>query len=114
MSEIGETGVSEKNEQVMKYAVDTHQVVGATDDQTVLVALVWMMPKGKQHFQAFPEQVSVDGIHDTTKDEWELITISIQYMNGGQETALHCWAPNNQNWLFRWLFQAAVPALVGR
>lgn len=114
VTEVEETGANETNEEVMNYAVSTRGVVGAADNQTVLVALVWTTPQGKQYFQAFPEQVSVDGTHDTTKDGWELITISVQDMNGGQETVLRCWAPNNRNWFFRWLFQTAVPTLVGR
>lgn len=112
--QVKETGENEKNGDVMKYAVDTRDVIGAERDQTVLVALVWMTPKGKQYFQAFPEQMSVDGTHKTTKEEWELITFSIQDMNGGQETVMRCWAPNNRSWLYRWLFQTAVPALVGK
>jgi hypothetical protein len=86
--------------------------MGANDNQTVLVALVWTTPQGKRYFQAFPEQASVDGTHKTTKEEWELITLSIQDMNGGQETVIWCWAPNNRSWLYRWLFQAAIPTLV--
>lgn len=111
---VSDTGIHEKNEDVMKYAIETRNVVGADDDQSVLVALVWTTPQGKQFFQAFPEQVSVDGTHDATNEEWELLTFSIQDMNGGQETVIRCWAPNNRNWLYRWLFHEAVPLLVGK
>jgi hypothetical protein len=112
VTHVNETGENERNGDVMKYASDTRRVMGANDNQTVLVALVWTTPQGKRYFQAFPEQASVDGTHKTTKEEWELITLSIQDMNGGQETVIRCWAPNNRSWLYRWLFQAAIPTLV--
>ena len=40
--------------------------------------------------------------------------LSIQDMNGKQEVVVRCWAPNNRAWLFRWLFQTAIPSLIGR
>jgi hypothetical protein len=113
-NEVGETGERGCNKDVFKYAADTRVVVGATDDQDVLVALVWTTPEGKRFFQAFPEQVSLDGTHKTTNEDWEMITLSVQDMIGKQEVAIRCWAPNNRAWLFRWLFQTAIPSLVGR
>lgn len=53
-------------------------------------------------------------MHKTTAQEWELLTMTVQDMNGGQETVLRCWAPNNREWFFRWFFQSVVPMLVGR
>jgi hypothetical protein len=108
-----EGGNSDKDLDVMKYAADMRKQVGANYDQDVLVALVWTTQEGKQYFQAFPEQVSIDGTHKTNNEEWELITFSVQDMNGKQEIAIRCWAPNNRAWLFRWLFQTAIPSLVG-
>jgi hypothetical protein len=102
------------HQDLFNYAVDTRNVVGASDEQDVLVALVWATLEGKRFFQAFPEQVSVDGTHKTNDEGWELITFSLQDMNGNQEVVIRCWAPNNRAWLFRWLFQTAVPSLIGR
>jgi hypothetical protein len=109
VEEIGRNGI---NEDLMKYAADTRKVVGASNDQDVLVALVWTTPEGKQFFQAFPEQASIDGTHKTNDEGWELFTLSVQDMNGNQEVVIRCWAPNNRAWLFRWLFQSAIPSLV--
>jgi len=113
-TEIDETGTNEKNEDVMKYASETREVVGAIDNQDVLVALAWITPKGKQLFQAFPEQLSIDGTHDVSEEEWEMVTISNQDWSGGQDVTVRVWAPNNRNWFFRWLLQTAVPKLVGK
>jgi len=82
---------------VMDYALEARDTVGAEENQSVIVALVWTLPEGRRMFQAFPEQLSVDGTHDTTDEEWDLLTLSLQDMNGQQETVLQCWAPNNRN-----------------
>jgi hypothetical protein len=44
-TQVNETGKNKKNREVMKYAIDTHQVIGAEDDQSVLVPLVWTTPQ---------------------------------------------------------------------
>jgi hypothetical protein len=102
------------HQDLFNYAADTRKVVGASDDQDVLVALVWVTLEGQRFFLAFPEQLSVDGTHKTNDEGWELVTLSIQDMNGKQEVVIRCWAPNNRAWLFRWLFQTAIPSLIGR
>jgi len=112
-SVVEATGTNETNAEVMDYALEARDTVGAEENQSVIVALVWTLPEGRRMFQAFPEQLSVDGTHDTTDEEWDLLTLSLQDMNGQQETVLRCWAPNNRNWLFQWLFQTSVPTLMG-
>jgi hypothetical protein len=111
---VEDHGKSDCNQDLFKYAADTRNVVGASNDQDVLVALVWTTLEGKRFFQAFPEQVSVDGTHKTNDEGWELVTLSVQDMNGNQEVTIRCWAPNNRAWLFRWLFQTAIPSMMGR
>jgi hypothetical protein len=107
---VEDHGKSGCDQDLFKYAADTQNVVGASDDQDVLVALVWTTLEGKRFFQAFPEQVSVDGTHKTNDEGWELVTD----MNGNQEVAIRCWAPNNRAWLFWWLFQTAISSVIGR
>jgi hypothetical protein len=99
-TKVEEIGKNDINEDLMKYAVDTQKVVGASNDQDVLVALVWMTLEGKQFFHAFPEQALIDGTHKTNDEGWEHVTLSVQDMNGNQEVVIQCWAPNNCAWLF--------------
>lgn len=113
MAVIGKDEADKPTADAMIYAADARKAVAANDDQDVLVAIVWATGEGVRYFQAFPEQLSVDGTHKTTNQDWDLITFTIQDMNGRQETVIRCWAPHNRSWLFRWLFQTAVPKLVG-
>jgi len=102
------TGAGGQNEKVMEYATETRQDVAAGDEQDVLVALVWMSPEQLQLFQAFPEFFSVDGTHKTQREGWELVTMAIINQACNPSVVMKCWAPNNRQWFFKWLFQVAV------
>lgn len=108
------TGQEGSNADIMEYAATTRTAIGATEDQDVLVALVWMSSEQQQLFEAFPDSLAVDGTHKTQKENWELITMAVLDMAGNPEVVIKCWAPNNRRWLFKWLFETAVPAMVGR
>jgi len=114
VSVVEYTGEGQVNADVMNYATSTRQAVNAQNDQDVLVALVWMSVTQSQIFSAFPEQLSIDGTHKTQRENWELITFAVLDQAGNPEVVVKCWAPNHRRWLFKWLFQNAIPALVGR
>ena len=96
---VQDTGEGQENSQVMDCASSTRAAVGATDDQDVLVALVWMSPQQRNIFQAFPEQLCIDGTHKTQRDEWELITFAVLDQALNPEVVIKCWAPNHRRWL---------------
>ena len=98
---------------MMKYARESRRAVKATDNQDVLIALVWVLPEGKRLFQAFPEVMYIDGTHNTNNEKRPLITIGIRNSNGNVPIVLRAFVPNERAWLFRWLFQDAIPSLLG-
>jgi len=114
VSVVENTGAGQVNEDVMQYASSTREAVNAHNDQDVLVALVWMSVTQSQIFTAFPEQLSIDGTHKTQRENWELITMAVLDQAGNPEVVIKCWAPNHRKWLYKWLFENAIPALVGR
>ena len=99
---------------MMGYARSSREAINASDDQDVLIALAWMLPYGKRLFQAFPEALFIDGTHKTNKEGRILFTVGLKDMNGNVDVVLRVWAPNERSWMFRWLFQTAIPALVGK
>ena len=52
-------------EDIMKYAHDSRVAVNATPNQDVLLAIVWVLPNGKQLFRAYSEVLFIDGTHKT-------------------------------------------------
>jgi len=111
---IPQTGPGESNESVMNCSRETRESVGAAVGQDVLVALVWMSPHQLQAFEAFPEQLFIDGTHKREREGWEPITTAVSDMSGKPQIVIKCWAPNNRAWFFKWLFESAVVTLVGK
>jgi hypothetical protein len=99
---------------IMGYARSSREAMNAADDQDVLLALAWMIPSSKRLFQAFPETLFIDGTHKTNKEGRILFTVGLKDMNGNVNVVLRVWAPNERAWMFRWMFQTALPSLVGK
>lgn len=100
-------------EDMMKYARESRISVNAGDDQDVLLAIVWVLPIGKRLFRAYSEVMFIDGTHKTNKENRPLITIAIKDCCGKMQIVLRAFVPNERAWMFRWLFQVAIPSLLG-
>lgn len=98
---------------VIKYARESRVAVNASDDQDVLLALVWVLPEMKQLFRAYPEVLFIDGTHKTNYEGRPLITMGVKNSKGKMQIILRAFVPNERAWLFRWLFQVATPSLLG-
>ena len=64
-------------------------------------------------YRAFPEVLCVDGTHETNNESRPLLTLSVKDLNGKLTVVVRCIAPNERSWFFRWLFQRALPVLLG-
>jgi MULE transposase domain len=96
------------------YAQQSRHAVGARDDQDILIACCWVLPDARRLFQAFPEVLCVDGTHETNNESRPLLSLSVKDSNGKVTVVVRCFAPNERSWFFRWLFQEALPVLLGR
>jgi MULE transposase domain len=107
---VGAPGALGKD--MMKYARESRVSVNADDNQDVLLAIVWVLPKGKQLFRAYSEVMFIDGTHKTNKENRPLITMGVKDCYGKMQIILRAFVPNERAWLFRWLFQVATPSLL--
>ena len=64
-------------------------------------------------FHAFPEVLCVDGTHETNNESRPLLALSVKDLNGKITVVVKCIAPNERSWFFSWLFQEALPVLLG-
>ncbi len=103
-----------ENAEFKDYAKNSQDAVGAREDQDILIACCWVLPKGQRHFQSFPEVVGVDGTHEISNESSRLRTLSVKDSNGTVIVVLRCFAPNERTWLFCWFFQEALPMLLAR
>jgi MULE transposase domain len=97
-----------------EYALSSRQTVQASDDQDLLIALVWALPNTKRLFRAFPEVVYIDGTHKTNILGQPLITVGIKDGIGQVQVVIRAYVPNERAWLFQWLFNKAIPSVVGQ
>ena len=102
------------HDDMMKYCRDSRAAVNASDNQDVLIALVWVLPAGKRLFRAYPEVLFIDGTHKTNKENRPLIVLGIRDADGKVHVVIRAYVPNERSWLYRWLFQTAIPSVVGR
>ena len=82
---------------------------------------IWMSKKSKMHglacvlqiegeyFRMYPEVIFVDCIANTNKDEQALFTATGENSNGKMFTCLRAFLPNQQAWVFCWLFSVVFP-----
>jgi hypothetical protein len=104
---VGEPGAL--GEDIMKYAREGRVSVNADDNQDVLLAIVWVIPNGKQLFRAYSEVMFIDGTRKTNKEYRPLITMGVEDCDGKMQIVLRAFVSNESAWLFCWLFQGATP-----
>jgi hypothetical protein len=99
----------------MKYALtERKHAVGTREGQDILIGCCWVLPEGRRLFHAFPNVVlCVDGTHETNNESRPLLTLSVKDLNGKVTVVVRCIAPNERSWFFRWLFQEALPVILG-
>ena len=97
----------------VEYANDCRAASEASDDQDVVLSMIWSMPHCRQLFQAFPEVLFVDGTHKTNNEKYPLFTAGIRDENFNVVVILRAFCPNERGWMFEWLFKEAIPAILG-
>ena len=103
-----------KNDDMTSYAITSCQAVNAGHDQDLLIALVWALPNMKHLFRAFPEVLFIDGTHKTNRLCQPLITVGVKEDGSGKlQVVIRAVVPNEWAWLFQWLFNTAIPSVMG-
>jgi hypothetical protein len=72
-----------------------------------------VLPEEHRQFSLYPFVVHIDGTNSTNKESRPLVTVTGRDALGNQFTVLRAFSPNNQAWVFKWLFQTVFPTLLG-
>ncbi len=86
-----------------EYAQKSRHAVEAREDLDILIACCSVLPDGS----------CINGTHGTNNESRPLRTLSVKNSDGNVMVAVPCFVPNERSGLFRWLFQAARPVLLG-
>lgn len=85
-----------------------------SNEQILLVAIAWVIPKERRLFKLFPETIFVDVVEDTNKEGRPLLTITGCDGDGKMYTLLRAFLPNQRAWAFRWVFSHVLLTMFSR
>ncbi len=105
---------TEEHPDLAQYA-DIHRVsLDLCNTQELMNASAWALaPKIRLAYQ-FPEVLLMDSTADTNKESRSLFTIIGIDLTGHMFTILLAFVSNKPAWVFWWLFQTVMPALLGK
>ena len=83
------------------------------DHQKMLVAVAWAVPSERRMFLKYPEVIALDIIEKTDNEDRGLFTMTGRDSNGKRFTFLRVKTPNQQAWMFRWIFTVVIPKFFG-
>ena len=100
-----------ENTDCQQYIDGTRISLKIEEKQDVMLGLAWVIPMEANFLRLYPEVVFVDVIAQTNKDDRPLFTATGKDCNGKMFTFLRVFLPNQQSWVFRWIFSVVFPNL---
>jgi hypothetical protein len=82
------------------------------DSQDMFLAVVWMTAEERSLFRKFPFVIKLDVTFKTNSRGFPLLTVTGKNSDNEIFRVMHCWVPNEQSWIFRWLLLYALPTLL--
>jgi hypothetical protein len=84
-----------------------------SDDQCILLAVAWATDREKKFAQKFPEVFFVDATSSTNVEKRELVLVCGRDSNNSGFTAMRVFVPSEKQWVYNWLYNDAIPTLLG-
>ena len=106
--------MKEEAKDIATYADGIRCAHRVDDNQDLLLAYAWVLPEEHRQFLLYPFVAHIDGTNSTNNECRPLITVTGRDCLGNQFTVLRAFVPNNQAWVFKWLFQTVFPTLIGK
>ena len=82
------------------------------EEQKYMMSFVWVNPKELYLLEAFPDVIMVDTTEKTNNEKRLLLTAGGKDSNGNMFIFLCVFMPNQQSWMFRWIFSVVFPRLI--
>ena len=79
-----------------------------------MMGFAWVMLVELQMFESFPSVIMVDTVEKTNNEKRPLFTVEGRDSNGKMFIFLQCFMPNQQTWMFRWIFSVVMPSLINK
>ena len=82
------------------------------ENQKYLMGFAWVIPSELRLFEALPNVIMVDTIEKTNNEKRPLLTVGGKDSNWKMFIFLRCFMPDQQSWMFQWIFSVVMPSLI--
>ena len=82
-----------------------------TESGQLLLAIAWTNDEARRKFDMYPEFMGGDDTEETNSEDRPLYTLMGKDNNNLSYGHTWCFMPSKSMWVFRWIFEHAVPAL---
>ena len=100
-----------ENEDMNQFVHERRTGLSLTQSQCLQMCYGWSTPKEMDMFKPFPTVVFCDTTFDTIKEDCPLLLLIGKDSNSKTFTVLWALLPNQQKWVFRWVFCSLLPSL---
>jgi hypothetical protein len=107
-------GTGYEEQEMLCIVSDHRRVLQIKDSQEMMVDVAFAMPFEIQQFKLFHVCCHIDATGDTNKEGHPFVTLTSKDAYGKLFIVLRAFPPSEQSWSFKWLFQTACPALLGK
>ena len=103
---------NDKEMDSLKNNVDYGRItMNLQQEQKYLMSFTWVNPKELYILDAFPEVIMIDTTEKTNNEKRQLLTAGAKYSNGNMFIFFRVFMPNQQSWMFIWVFSVVSPRL---
>ena len=104
---------NDKEMDSLKNNVDYGRIaMNLQQEQKYMMSFAWVNPKEVYILDAFPEVIMIDTTEKTNNEKRQLLTACAKDSNGNMFIFLRVFMPNQQSWMFRWVFSVVFPRLI--
>ena len=96
-----------------KFISERRLALSVRPDQQFMMAFAWVTPLEKLRFKMFPMVIYCDATMDTNNEGRSLLTMTGKDTSSKTFTILRVYLPNQQMWVFRWVFNVLLPEMYG-
>jgi hypothetical protein len=83
------------------------------DSDAMLLFIAWGSDEDLRYITMFPEVLSIDTTYGTNREKRPLLVVAGTGNNMKNFTAMCAFLPSECEWVFRYVFEVAIPSLIG-
>ena len=96
------------------FAKEHRQSLEVDDKQDLMMGCAWTTPPEQRLFRMFSDVLHIDCTADTNIESRPFLSVTGRDSNGHMFSVIRAFLPNERAWVFRWIFQTVMPALLGK